>query len=218
MVHDLNNINQAILSAFEILIYNPDVSSKLKDQVQLGLEQVERSTALIGRVKKFSGIDNIQPVMQIRDIEPDFQAALETVKQGFPHKIIHLDTNIYPDTFKVLADDLLEDLLFNLIHNAVKFDHRERVNLQVKVHSDENKRFLRLEIIDHGPGIPDDLKERIFARYTQQDSIKAQGSGIGLTLVQRIVGRYSGKVWVEDRVEGDHTKGSKFVLLLPKWN
>jgi PAS domain S-box-containing protein len=218
MAHDLNNINQAILSALELQLMNPDLSEELKAQLQLSLEQVERSAALIGRVKKFSGMDEVETLTEVRDIEPDFQSALETVKQAFPEKTVLLDTNIYPDEYKVLADDLLVDLFFNVLHNAVKFDQNDKIEIEAKVYTDTNKRYLRVEISDHGPGIPDDLKERIFARYTQRIGKKAQGSGIGLTLVQRIVDRYGGRIWVEDRVIGNHTKGAKFVFLLPMWN
>jgi signal transduction histidine kinase len=218
MAHDLNNINQAILSALELQLMNPDLPNELRTQLEMSLSQVERSAALIGRVKKFSGMDEVQTLMEVRDIEPDFHSALQAVKQGFPEETIRVDTNIHPEKFKVLADDLLEDLFFNLLHNAVKFDHSERIEIEVKVSSDVNKRFLRIEISDHGPGIPDDLKDRIFARYTQRVFEKAQGSGIGLTLVQRIVDRYGGRIWVEDRVKDTHTKGAKFVFLLPMWS
>ncbi len=218
MAHDLNNINQAILSALELQIYDPEIPKNLQTKLQLALQQVERSSALIGRVKKFSRIESIQPLLEIRDLEPDFQTAFNTAKQSFPNKTIRVDTNIHPGKFKVFADDLIIDLFFNLLHNAIKFDRNDRVEIGINVFPDENKRFLRVEISDNGPGIPDDLKERIFARYTQRIGKKIQGSGIGLTLVQRIVGRYGGKIWVEDRVKGDFSKGAKFIFLLPRWN
>ncbi|MFX1318374.1 MAG: PAS domain S-box protein [Promethearchaeota archaeon] len=217
MAHDLNNINQAILSGIELQLMNPELPEELRTQLQLSLEQVERSAALIGRVKKFSGMDEVQTLMDIRDIEPDFRSALEAVKQAFPKKTILVDTNIHPEEFKVLADDFLVDLFYNLLHNAVKFDHNEKVDLEVKIYPDTNKRFLRVEISDHGPGIPGDLKERIFARYTQKVGEKAQGSGIGLTLVQRIIDRFGGQIWVEDRVKDTYTQGAKFIFLLPMW-
>jgi PAS domain S-box-containing protein len=218
MAHDLNNINQAILSALELQLMNPDLPEDLRTQLQLSLDQVERSAALIGRVKKFSGMDESTTLMEVRDLEPDFHSALQAVKHAFPDKSIVLDTNIHPDKFKVLADDLLVDLFFNILHNAAKFDAHDKVVIEAKVHADKNKRFLRVEISDHGPGIPDDLKNRIFARYTQRVGEKAQGSGIGLTLVQRIIDRYGGRIWVEDRIKGKHSKGSKIIFLLPMWN
>jgi len=40
--------------------------------------------------------------------------------------------------------------------------------------------------------------------------------GLGLSLVSEILDLYEGKIWVEDRVKGDHTKGSEFIFLIPK--
>lgn len=40
--------------------------------------------------------------------------------------------------------------------------------------------------------------------------------GLGLALVKKIIDNYNGKIWVEDRVKGDHSKGNNFVLLIPE--
>ena len=42
--------------------------------------------------------------------------------------------------------------------------------------------------------------------------------GIGLSLVKTIIDSYEGKIWVEDKVKGDYTKGSNFILLIPETN
>ena len=67
---------------------------------------------------------------------------------------------------------------------------------------------------DDGPGIPDDFKSRIFNRMLKGTD-KAKGMGLGLYLVKSLVDSYGGRVWVEDRVPGDHTKGARFVVMLP---
>jgi signal transduction histidine kinase len=69
-------------------------------------------------------------------------------------------------------------------------------------------------IDDNGPGIPDDMKERVFNRMQRGDT-KASGSGLGLYLVKTLVDSYGGKVWVEDRVKGDYGKGARFMVMLP---
>jgi signal transduction histidine kinase len=69
-------------------------------------------------------------------------------------------------------------------------------------------------IEDNGPGIPDELKPRLFKRQLAGDRM-AKGSGIGLYLVKTLVNSYHGRVWAEDRVYGDRSKGSRFVVMLP---
>jgi signal transduction histidine kinase len=58
------------------------------------------------------------------------------------------------------------------------------------------------------------MKDQIFRRLDLGKGI--QGSGLGLTVVWEIVKRLNGRVWVEDRVEDDHTQGSTFVVELPR--
>ena len=67
---------------------------------------------------------------------------------------------------------------------------------------------------DFRPGIPDEMKGKIFERMTRGET-RAKGTGLGLYLVKTLVKSFSGKVLVEDRVTGDHTRGSRFVVRLP---
>jgi signal transduction histidine kinase len=74
--------------------------------------------------------------------------------------------------------------------------------------------YCRVMVEDNGPGISDDFKGRIFRRMLK-GATNAKGMGLGLYLVKSLVESYGGRVWVEDRVLGDYTKGAKFVVLLP---
>jgi signal transduction histidine kinase len=51
-----------------------------------------------------------------------------------------------------------------------------------------------------------------------KDEKLTKGMGFGLTLVTKILNSYNGKIWVEDKVKGDHTKGSNFVVLIPEFS
>jgi signal transduction histidine kinase len=70
------------------------------------------------------------------------------------------------------------------------------------------------EVEDNDPGIPDILKDVIFDRFRRGDT-KAHGTGLGLYPVKTLVDSYGGKVWVEDRIKGDYTKGARFMVMLP---
>ena len=58
------------------------------------------------------------------------------------------------------------------------------------------------------------VKTRLFIRF-QRGQAKVTGKGLGLYLVRTLVHDFQGKIWVEDRVPGDHTKGARFVVMLP---
>ena len=71
-----------------------------------------------------------------------------------------------------------------------------------------------MEFKDNGLGISDYRKTSIFERGSQK-SWKSKGMGLGLSLVKKIIDMYHGDIWVEDRVKGDHTKGSNFIIMIP---
>ncbi|MFX0025815.1 MAG: sensor histidine kinase, partial [Candidatus Hermodarchaeota archaeon] len=89
--------------------------------------------------------------------------------------------------------------------------------LIIKVSKDivNGKNFIRMEFIDNGIGIPNEMKEKVFQRgYNHKGIIK--GLGLGLTLVKKVVGIYNGQIWAEDKVDGDYTQGTKFIILIPE--
>lgn len=63
--------------------------------------------------------------------------------------------------------------------------------------------------------LEDARKEEIFLRaYNKDKSIS--GLGLGLSLVKKIIETYNGQIWVENRIKGDHSKGSNFIILIPE--
>jgi signal transduction histidine kinase len=127
-------------------------------------------------------------------------------------KTITLNMNEH-DRCIVHANDLLHDVFSNLVNNAVKHTGDcTQIIVGLNVIGDKGRRYCRVAVEDNGPGIPDDYKERIFNRMHKGT---ARGMGLGLYLVRTLVNSYNGSVWAEDRVKGDHTKGARFVVLLP---
>ena len=64
-------------------------------------------------------------------------------------------------------------------------------------------------------GVSDDRKEKIFQRGFMEDK-SVRGMGLGLSLVKKIIDSYNGQIWVEDKVQGDHSKGSNYIILIPQ--
>ncbi len=125
----------------------------------------------------------------------------------------------------------LMQVLINLIGNAVKFSPKKgtvRVNIEstpeipqdmpedrrnLVLHLGNGKEYALVTVTDHGPGIPDSDKEKIFEKFHQVrrgNKIQGQGAGLGLAISKTIVEAHHGAVWVEDNPEG----GSRFRLLL----
>jgi PAS domain S-box-containing protein len=215
MAHDLNNINQGIMLTLELIESDEELPRHVHEGLQASLDQVERSAELISNVKRFQSLESEPRQLSTRDLSPPFHAAVRAVERAFPNKQVFLSTNIQDQKYWVHGDGFLTELFFNLLHNAVKMDRTSLVKIEVKASDGERDGFVKVEIQDCGPGVPDSEKNRIFNRFP--DGMEGvRGSGIGLTLVQRILNRYGGQIWVEDRVTGNHSQGANFVVLIPK--
>jgi PAS domain S-box-containing protein len=210
MGHDINNMHQIALGYLELAKDMPsgEVQAEFMDK-SMGV--LQRSTTLIGNVRKLQklhdGLFQIQEV-DVGRVLVDIQSEYAAVSG----KTIILNMNEH-DRCIVHANDLLHDVFSNLVNNAVKHTgDGTQIIVGLNVIGDNGRRYCRVTVEDNGPGIPDDYKERIFNRMHKGT---ARGMGLGLYLVRTLVDSYNGSVWAEDRVPGDHTKGARFVVMLP---
>lgn len=213
MGHDINNLNQIALGYLELIggqLQDPD----LRELFARPVEAISNSSKLIDNVRKLQKITSGNkkiPVFPMDILEPACRQ-FATI----PGVSLSLDSP-GPDDITVLADELLVDVFTNILGNAVK--HRGpqddlQLNIRPVLVCENGSRYCHVMIEDNGPGIPDGRKCHIFDRFSRA-STKAKGSGLGLYLVRSLVDSYGGKVWVEDRVRGDHTQGARFVIRLP---
>ncbi|MHA1906313.1 MAG: sensor histidine kinase, partial [Candidatus Thorarchaeota archaeon] len=213
MAHDLNNIHQGLMAALELLITDSDLPSSLVTLAQNALSQVERSITLIRSVRKFSSIQSeLQPIRPL-DLYDTYKDAIESIRRTFPERNIEVNTILSPRKFRVIANDLLFDVFFNIFHNSVKFDSNDIVVLDVTAKHLDDENCILIRIADRGPGIAPSRRQSVLDRLERNQT---SSSGIGLTLVKQIVDKFGGSVWIDDRVPGDHTQGSSFIFKLPR--
>jgi DNA-binding response OmpR family regulator len=108
------------------------------------------------------------------------------------------------------ADRLIQ-VVTNLLSNASKFSPAGGV---VTVTVDRETRLARLSVVDQGPGIPENFRSRIFAKFAQADGSDTRakgGTGLGLAIAREIAERHGGRLWFES-AEGE---GATFHLDLP---
>ena len=138
---------------------------------------------------------------------------LEEIRPQADEKSIQLDLNAPESIPKVLGDEARIGQVFtNLIGNAIKFTP-ENGEVNVKVEADGN--LLHVEVIDTGPGIPPEERQKIFDKFYQLSDISTRqqgGSGLGLSISKSIVEAHGGKLWIDD---GNQGKGSNFQFVLP---
>ena len=126
-------------------------------------------------------------------------------------KNINIVFDTYIEELKIRCDpESMERVILNLLSNAIKFTDNNG-NISVFIEADEKYVFIRVK--DDGIGISEDIREKIFNRFVQEDKSfnrKKEGSGIGLALVKSLVELHDGEVYLEKV-----SKGSEFVVKLP---
>lgn len=117
-----------------------------------------------------------------------------------------------PDRIHVLCDrDLIQRVLVNLIHNAMKWSPEgEAITISAMNGDDE----VTISVFDNGPGVPEDQVDRIFERFYQVDASRSgnEGTGLGLAICRHIVEAHGGGIWAESNSQGSGGR-FKFTLL-----
>jgi nitrogen fixation/metabolism regulation signal transduction histidine kinase len=105
----------------------------------------------------------------------------------------------------------VRQLLHNLLRNAEEAQPEGRAQVEVSLHGahEGSRNYLELEVRDHGPGIPETLRERLFEPYT---TTKTKGTGLGLAIVKKIVEEHGGSIRADNLSEGGARFRVRFVL------
>jgi len=115
--------------------------------------------------------------------------------------------------FQIYTNDvIIEQIVHNLIENAIKF--RSKTDPNIKIHYLDEKEQYIIKVEDNGIGIPSEEFDKIFQKFYQLEAYftgQVQGIGLGLAVAKKIVDEHKGSIWVESALG----KGSKFIVLLP---
>ncbi len=203
LTHDINNANTIAMGYLQMYLEFADKSEGML--IEKSLAAVYQSSEVIRNVLTLRKI-RTGPV-ELRPMQ------LEPVIQGMRN--YYADTSITregPDV-AVLADDLIGVVFANLIGNSTKFGGSD-VEVTISIREEEDG-MVSVTVADTGPGIPDDLKPRLFER-SQRGSTTKSGKGLGLYIVRMLVERYGGSVRAGDRVPGRPEKGAAITVTLPR--
>ena len=212
MGHDINNINQVIMGYLDMLLSMPDFPEKFRNYTRIALDYVIKSAEIISNVKTLYELDSGGLDLKKIDIYPAFTSAVNVVRSH--SRNVRVNSNIIKGTYFIHGNALLFNVFSNLLTNAVKFDKHDVVEIDVDISQSDDGRYWKLELKDKGKGIKDEYKKTIFNRLERAGE-NAHGSGLGLAIVKNIIESYKGMIWVEDRIKGDQTKGSNFIMLVP---
>ena len=167
------------------------------DDIQGALKTIEkRSKGLINFVNAYRNLTIIPPPnFQIIKLTELFDRIKKLMITSINEKNINFYMNVEPESLELTADpELVEQVLINLILNAVHaLDSGSNSKIELTAEVNETGRII-IQVCDNGPGIPDDMKERIFIPFF---TTKKQGSGIGLSLSKQIMRLHKGSISVK---------------------
>ena len=217
--HDVTNILQSIVFSAESGLLLLDEKEKLKAKLVDIKDQVKRSGKLISNVRKLSKLEKEAPLLKVIDVKEVLKNTTELIQRTTHEKTVNIRIEAPEHKLYIQGNELLRDVFENLIQNAVKYNHNPVVEIVIRINSiqDIEKKHLKLEFMDNGIGIIEKSKWAIFDRGYRVDG-NIGGRGLGLSLVKKIVNSYKGQIWVEDKIEGDFSKGSNFIIEIPEGN
>ena len=220
MTHDINNFNQGIMGYIELLLQDKHLDDNQRKYGERALLQVRNNARLIDNIRKLAKIRMMSDSDFVpMDVQKAVAEAIDTVTKATTDRKVTVVSALAPNTHYVMTNQYINDLFLNIISNAVKFDISKRVRVDVTISDEMTSQgdFWIVSVVDRGRGIPDDRKKVVFERFaTGMTGIK--GFGLGLSIVSAVVEKVGGRIWVEDRIKGDPSKGTVFRMALPKAN
>jgi two-component system phosphate regulon sensor histidine kinase PhoR len=174
--------------------------------------EVDALTQLATELLELTRIESGQVPLELKAVDPSkvLNLASDRMRAQAERAGLSLSVEVSPPVPLIQADaQRLEQVLVNLIHNAVKFT---RPGGAVVLSASAEGDFVRFAVRDTGAGIPEDDLERIFERFYKTDRARSGGgTGLGLSIARHIVEAHGGKIWAES-AEG---RGSTFMFTIP---
>ena len=212
--HELKTPLTSIRMFAELMHDRPQPAEKQSQYLRIITVEAERLTRLINNVLDFAKIGRKQRRYEKKPL--DLHAVVARVWES---QELHLREAGFttrweaaPGPYPVLGDDdALAQVLVNLLSNAEKYSTECK---EVELHTWLDDGHVDIAVLDRGMGVPNGDDKKIFeAFYRAHDSLNSgiQGSGLGLTLAQRIAHEHGGEIRFERREGG----GCRFTLRLP---
>ncbi|WP_445711033.1 sensor histidine kinase [Flavobacterium sp.] len=187
---------------------NPEfINEKNKESLDLMLFNVEKMDLLIGGILDYSSVDTMKTDDRLIDSNALVQELVRTL--NVPKNITITIDNVLPEIFG--NDFRFKQLFQNLIQNAIKYNRKEEGLIEIGCKEDEN--VVEFYIKDNGMGIPEPYHNKIFEIFAKLEN-NNQSSGIGLSIVKKIIEIYNGQIWLESQED----IGTTFYFTLPKNN
>jgi signal transduction histidine kinase len=190
------------------------MTENIEDSIRYIQTAVGRLARIIDALLRLSRAGRVEYQWQTVDLEPLVHKIIDALHDTITHKKAELIVGKLPPAWG--DPTAIEQIFANLIGNAVHYLDGVRLG-RIDVGSTESPSsgvmagFHVYYVKDNGLGIPEAYHKRVFTAFSRLQTNVAQGEGIGLALVRRMVERHGGKIWLESTAG----VGSTFFVALP---
>lgn len=188
---------------------DPDAGPRFLGRIST---EVDALTQMAQELLDLSRIESGQVELMLAPLTPKslITSAADRMKMQAERAGLKLSVNCEDDLPNIHADkSRLEQVLVNIIHNAVKFT---KPGGEVNVEAVSGEDGIRFAVQDTGVGIPAESLSRIFERFYRVDKSRTgSGTGLGLSISKHIVEAHGGRIWAES----DEGRGSVFYFVIP---
>jgi heavy metal sensor kinase len=197
--HELRTPLAAMLAELDVSLREDDLSPSARAVLLSVREEAERLGRTVDDLLTLAAGDDGRLVARpepadLADVAARVQAALRPLAE---RRRVRVERR--GDPAGVLADaELLAHALRNVVENAIKFGPEGGT---VIVTTETGDGWSRVVVEDEGPGVPPELRERVFDRFFRADASRTRatgGSGLGLAIARDIVAAHDGRVWIRD--------------------
>ena len=198
------------------------INQKQHESLSRAHRQSKRLAALINDLLDVSRIEAGRIEMKQEHVQIDRIAKrrIEELRPQADEKAISLFLEAQSNLPRMIADaDRIGQIFVNLIGNAIKFtpdNGKVTVRISKSLQNGKVTDGFHVEVVDTGPGIPTEDREKVFDKFQQLGSVYTRkpygGTGLGLSIAAGIVEAHGGRLWVDT---GDNGQGSNFQFFIP---
>jgi PAS domain S-box-containing protein len=216
LTHDVNNLLHTIIGNLDLMadVHAGELAPALDQQRQKAMANARRCAQLIDRVRDLMMIRHLNPASFVPvSLRQMLEEALDVVREQFRGTAFAAHVQAQANQY-ILGHQLAGQIFINLMSNAIRHNANKDKWVNVAVQDVPGDQRWAIAVEDNGNGIPDGQKDKVYDRLRRLSA--KGGHGLGGSIVKALVSVLGGSIRVEDRVPGDHTQGTRFVVLLPK--
>lgn len=221
--HLLGNLNHEIrtpmnsIIGFAQIMFEESTEDEIKSMAGKIVKSSQRLLNTLNSIIELSDLESQRIRLHESDINlSHFIRYLDyTYREKAKDKNLKLEVEINPEDLILTSDErLLEQIFRHIVDNAIKYTETGVVKITANEIFEDEKRFCKISVFDTGIGIPEKNREIIFDAFRQISegvTRRYEGTGLGLTIAQKMISLIGGKLEVQSEVD----KGSTFSVILP---